>query len=187
MSRVNWKTPLFIFIPVVLFFLFQSFNSGNSVAAIFFYFAAGVLFWTFTEYAFHRFLFHFKAKGKVGKRIIFLLHGIHHDYPNDSNRLVFPPTISIPSAAAFYLLFFFILGQENTQPFFSGFICGYLTYDTLHYALHHFTAKRKFWIRLKVRHMKHHYEDNSKGFGVSSNLWDQLLGSDIKRTAKKDS
>ena len=33
----------------------------------------------------------------------FIIHGIHHDHPNDRMRLVMPPAVSIPLAALFLL------------------------------------------------------------------------------------
>ena len=32
----------------------------------------------------------------------FIIHGVHHDHPNDKLRLVMPPAVSIPLAALFF-------------------------------------------------------------------------------------
>jgi len=64
-------------------------------------------------------------------------------------------------------------------PFFAGFVLGYLFYDMLHYALHHVDLKGKMWIALKTHHLKHHFKDPDKGFGVSSPMWDIIVGSNF--------
>ena len=65
----------------------------------------GLFIWTITEYLLHRFIFHLELKSKIGARIHFIFHGVHHDYPSDSRRLVMPPSVSIPLATLFYFLF----------------------------------------------------------------------------------
>jgi sterol desaturase/sphingolipid hydroxylase (fatty acid hydroxylase superfamily) len=109
----------------------------------------------------------------------FIFHGVHHDYPNDSKRLVMPPSVSLPLAALFYLLFRVILGVQFVAPFFVGFLTGYLFYDLSHYAIHHFNMHNKFWLTIKNHHMKHHYQDPTKGFGVSTPIWDIIIGTNF--------
>ena len=52
-----------------------------------------------------------------GKRLHFVVHGVHHDYPNDASRLVLPPSVSIPLAFIFYGLFLAIFGHLAPTPF----------------------------------------------------------------------
>src|SRR5690606_20289908 len=82
----------------------------------------GMAFWSFTEYMLHRFVFHYHPKSKIGQRIHFIAHGVHHDYPNDSLRLVLPPSISVPLAFLFFGIFYAILGFNYTIPFYGGFV-----------------------------------------------------------------
>lgn len=176
LSKVHWTVPLWLYVPVVLYFLYRSFFSFElTVGTIVWYFIIGLFIWTLTEYVLHRFLFHFPAKSKFGKRIHFIFHGVHHDYPKDSKRLVMPPSISIPLAVAFYVLFFYIFGPVLVAPFFAGFIIGYIFYDITHYAIHHFNMKSKFWLMIKNHHMLHHYKHSDKGFGVSQPAWDYVF------------
>ena len=86
-----------------------------------------------------------------------------------------PPSVSIPLAVLFFFLFHAILGEILVGPFFVGFIAGYLFYDISHYAIHHFNMHSKFWLIIKNHHMRHHYQDGSKGFGVSSPFWDVIF------------
>jgi len=179
--------PLFIYVPVILYFIYQ----GLSVHAIsllnfFSYTALGICVWTFTEYVLHRFVFHWMPPGKFGARMHFIFHGVHHDYPSDSKRLVMVPTVSIPLALLFYLLFRVLLGPVNVAPFFVGFLTGYLFYDMTHYAIHHYNFKSKFWLKLKQHHMLHHYHDMHNGFGVSSAFWDLIFRTTFKRNKSSE-
>lgn len=181
-SRVDYKIPLFIYIPVILFYLYQSvFVHHISVLYIIPLIALGIAVWTFAEYNLHRFVFHWMPPGKLGAKIHFMFHGVHHDYPRDSKRLVMVPAISLPLAVLFYFIFQLILGPELVKPFFIGFVIGYLFYDMTHYALHHVNFKSKFWLELKQHHMVHHYSDPHNGFGVSTKFWDHVYRTTFKR------
>jgi sterol desaturase/sphingolipid hydroxylase (fatty acid hydroxylase superfamily) len=144
----------------------------------------GLIVWTFAEYMLHRFIFHYKPNSHLGERIHFIFHGVHHDYPSDSRRLVMPPSVSLPLALLFYYLFLAIFGAEKVASFMPGFLTGYLFYDMTHYAVHHFNMHSKFWLAIKNHHMKHHYQNSDKGYGVSSPVWDKIIGTDFTDKGK---
>ena len=182
LTRVHFTVPLFLFVPVILFCFYKSiFVFQISFLNVLGYIILGLFVWTFTEYFLHRFVFHWELPGELGKKIHFVFHGVHHDYPSDSKRLVMVPTVSIPLAALFYFLFYNLLGSINVAPFFIGFLSGYLFYDMTHYAIHHFNLKSKFWLELKHHHMIHHYKDDHNGFGVSSKFWDLIFRTTFKK------
>ncbi len=182
LSKVHFSVPLFIYIPVIAYFLYKAIvdyvlGADTIISLIF----VGLFVWTITEYTLHRFIFHFSAKSKFGKKIHFIFHGVHHDYPSDSKRLVMPPSVSIPLALLFYFLFESIFGNILVAPFFVGFIAGYLVYDMSHYAVHHFNMHSKFWLAIKKHHIRHHFENPEKGYGVSSPLWDEIMGTNFPK------
>ncbi len=185
LSRVHWMVPLFIYIPVIIYFFYNSFFYGIDFITVVFFFLSGIIVWSITEYLLHRFLFHHEFRSKFGKKIHFIFHGVHHDYPKDSRRLVMPPSVSIPLATIFYFLFDVFLGSINNLPFFAGFLTGYLFYDMTHYAIHHYNTKNKFWLKVKNHHMLHHYDDPNKGFGVSQPLWDILLRTNFMKDDRR--
>ncbi len=181
-SRIDFKVPLFIYVPVILVFVYRSLfvidiNRWLFVPVV----ILGIAVWTFAEYNLHRFVFHWMPPGKLGRKIHFMFHGVHHDYPRDSKRLVMVPAVSLPLAVGFYFLFRLILGPLYVEPFFVGFVIGYLFYDMTHYALHHANFKSKFWLELKQHHMIHHYSDPDNGFGVSTIFWDLVYRTTFKR------
>ena len=177
LTHVHPSIPFIIWIPIVLFFLFHTLSAtdlGVAMAAA--YFAFGTLFWTLTEYGMHRYAFHYDASTRFGKYLVYLFHGIHHDDPQDPTRLVMPPVVSLVLGAAFYALFRLALGTVNCDPFFSGFISGYLVYDYFHFAIHHFRPRTHWGKTLKENHMKHHFIEKPAKWGVSSPLWDHVFG-----------
>lgn len=172
-THVHWSVPIILYVPAIVFFLLRpSVVSGAMLALLF---LIGILVWTLTEYVMHRFVFHYQPKTGWGQTIHFFAHGVHHDYPNDSKRLVMPPSVSLPLAFLFYGLFFFILPEQFLPRFFAGFLSGYVCYDTLHYATHHAPMKGRLGHFLKQHHLRHHYLTEDRGFGVSSPLWDYVF------------
>lgn len=172
LSHIHPATPFVFFVPVILYFAYLSVTQSSYLAPGLW--ATGLLIWTFIEYTIHRFAFHIQPKSKLGKRFYFLVHGVHHDYPRDATRLVMPLPVSIPLASAFYGLFYVLFAPYH-DGIFTGMISGYLAYDFLHFAFHHFSFKAKWFTWLKVYHLKHHYNDPDSGYGVSNPLWDVIF------------
>lgn len=186
LSRVHWSVPLLVFVPIILFLVYRSIfiyhiNGSDALLLI----IAGIVIWTFTEYILHRFVFHYVPRSEFGQRIHFLIHGVHHAYPKDSKRLVMPPSVSLPLAALFFLMFYEIFRNTNVLPFFAGFLTGYLFYDITHYAIHHFNMHNKFWLAIKNHHSKHHYQNPELGFGVSQPAWDYVFGTTFSNKDSK--
>ena len=186
LSKVHFAVPLFIFIPGILFFVYKAIAEGISLLNFGLYFIIGLAVWTITEYIMHRFIFHYHPSSEFGKKMHFIFHGVHHDYPRDKKRLVLPPSVSIPLATGFYFLFASFLPAQFLYAFFPGFLVGYLIYDMLHYAMHHYNFKSGIMKRVKQHHMLHHYNEPTKGFGVSSSLWDIILRSGFEKQPKRN-
>jgi sterol desaturase/sphingolipid hydroxylase (fatty acid hydroxylase superfamily) len=83
-----------------------------------------------------------------------------------------PPSVSVPLAFLFYGSFYLLIPRGFLPVFFAGFLFGYVCYDTLHYATHHAPMRGKLGHWLKHHHLRHHYLDKDRGFGVSTPLWD---------------
>ncbi len=176
-THIHPSVPVIIYVPVIAFFLYRTaFVNPVSVGYALLLCLAGMFAWTLTEYILHRFAFHYQPTSNWGKSLHFIFHGVHHDYPRDSKRLVMAPVVSIPLAIVFYAGFQQLLGEVYVAPFFAGFIFGYLCYDMIHYATHHFSIKSRFGLWLKHHHMLHHYQDEDKRYGVSTPLWDYVFG-----------
>ncbi|MAT38397.1 MAG: fatty acid hydroxylase [Ectothiorhodospiraceae bacterium] len=181
-SRVHWTVPLWLFVPFVGYALYRPiYIAGLETLEIIGLVAAGIVTWTLTEYVMHRFVFHFKPKSEAMKRFFWTFHGVHHDYPSDPLRLVMVPAVSLPLAALFFFLFWLIFGSVLVWPFMAGFIAGYLFYDITHYAVHHFPIKGKIFGFLREHHMRHHFQQPDKGYGVSSPFWDTVFRTELEK------
>lgn len=176
-SRIHPATPFVVFVPVILVMLYRTWTHDVGFFTAAGLCLAGLFVWTLAEYVLHRHVFHWYKDTPFGRRVHFLLHGVHHDYPNDSDRLVMPLLTSVPLAVIFYTAFYFAFGGVRlAEPFFSGFVLGYLAYDGTHYAVHHFKQTSRLGKFLKRHHMLHHHADHDGGFGVSSPIWDYVFG-----------
>lgn len=181
LTRAHPATPAVVFLPVVcLLAVLADHRLGAREAAL--GALSGYLFWTLCEYWGHRGVFHFEPEHGFGAKLHWMIHGVHHDHPNDPRRLVLPPAFSIPLALLFFGLFVAVLGTTDAFGFAAGFYLGYVVYDTVHFALHHARPKSRVGRRLRELHMRHHFEDHERGFGVSAPWWDIVFNTRPRRS-----
>jgi dihydroceramide fatty acyl 2-hydroxylase len=136
-------------------------------------FLLGFAFWYLFEYCMHRFLFHKKFTSYTGVTFHFLAHGIHHKYPNDPLRLVFPLVPAVIVTAILVSAFRMFLPWSEVFAIAGGVMVGYMQYDCTHYFIHHGVFKKHPWFEpLRESHAEHHYRDHNKGFGVSNPFFD---------------
>lgn len=176
-SRIHPATPFVFWLPVLAYLVYRSVTASSGFVGVGPFVGlvvAGILFWSIAEYVLHRYVFHFKKDTPWGRRFHFLVHGVHHDFPDDKDRLVMPLGASIPMGVLFFLAFWATMGSYGF-PFFVGFGLGYLAYDGMHFAIHHFKMNGAIGKYVKKHHMLHHHLDHDGGFGVSSPLWDVVF------------
>lgn len=169
--------PVFIGLPYYSFV-----KLGFPIWQIMIFFIVGMFCWTLTEYILHRFLFHMIGESERAQRIIYVMHGNHHHFPRDKERLFMPPVPSLIMASVLFSLFYFLMGKY-VFIFYPGFILGYLMYGTMHYAIHAWNPPFKWMKPLWRNHHLHHYKNEGKGYGVSTTLWDRVFGTmfDLKK------
>ena len=142
-------------------------------------FTVGLFFWTFAEYMLHRYVFHWVTEAKWSQRFHFIMHGSHHQYPRDKERLLMPPVPGILMGSIlfglFYVVFWVFGAPKLTFGFFPGFFTGYLLYSFVHRATHVRRPPKRFK-KLWMHHSLHHYRYPDKAFGVSNTLWDRVFG-----------
>ena len=141
----------------------------------------GFAFWTLFEYWMHRVVFHFEPEKGLGARLHWIIHGVHHDHPNDPMRLVMPPSVSVPLSAALLGVYWLAFGTPGAYLFGAGFLAGYLVYDMTHYHLHHRKPRTRVGRLFYELHMRHHFQDDTRGFGVSAPWWDYVFGTSQRR------
>jgi sterol desaturase/sphingolipid hydroxylase (fatty acid hydroxylase superfamily) len=179
------RTP--IWAPICLFFIISGgllywavAEQAFEIPFVALLFIAGWLFFSLLEYCMHRFLFHMPITTEFRKNVQYGFHGVHHDFPKDKKRLAMPIPLSLTFCVVFFSIFWVIM-QENTYGFLPGVLCGYATYLFVHYIVHAYPPPNNLFRALWVNHAIHHYKDDSVVFGVSSQLWDYILGTMPKR------
>jgi sterol desaturase/sphingolipid hydroxylase (fatty acid hydroxylase superfamily) len=176
LSRVHPIVPPLIYLPVMTFALVRAIgHEGLGVVPVAGVFLAGLVTWSLAEYLLHRFIFHLEPDSPWGRRLHFIIHGVHHDYPHDPMRLVMPPSVSVPLAILTYLLIRLLLGPAWSLPAFAGFLLGYLIYDMTHFHIHHHRSDNRLSLALRRYHYRHHFQQSDRGFGVTSPLWDKVF------------
>ena len=183
METMTKTHPLVIYsmyFPVIIFMLYYGVAyKGLSIGWSVLMFVLGALLWSLFEYAMHRYLFHMIVERPRAQRFVYTMHGVHHEYPRDKERLFMPPVPSLIIASIIFGTMYAAMGW-NALAFFPGFLFGYLVYGSMHFAIHAF-APPKMLKALWRNHHLHHYKHPDKGFGVSSVLWDVVLRTVPKR------
>lgn len=172
-----------IYLPLSIALIYYSATAMAEPAwKIVLLFIAGSFVWTLFEYIMHRFVFHYVAESERARNFIYILHGNHHHYPRDRERLFMPPVPSLILSSALFFIQYLFLGM-NVLMFFPGFIMGYLMYGSMHYAIHAWNPPFRWMKPLWRNHHLHHYKDDGKGYGVSTTLWDRVFGTmfDLKK------
>lgn len=169
----------------------------------------GIFLWTFAEYFIHRWIFHMDvntdSRFACTFQLHFLIHGLHHKVPFDSDRLVFPlvpaTIMTIIFGSLLYILIYrfthhpllvgagSLIGIEgfslwqNIYPWWFMFmfgkwnflILGYVAYDLIHYYTHFGNPSIEHLHYMKRYHYQHHFVHEDIGFSVSSSLWDRVF------------
>jgi sterol desaturase/sphingolipid hydroxylase (fatty acid hydroxylase superfamily) len=167
----------FVAIPIVILLLAiaaireQGFTGAGLWVVTF---VAGLLVWTFVEYAVHRWVYH---------AIPFFeqFHDAHHEDPT--------ALIGVPSfvssgiiLAVFFVPLWLTIGIVLAGGFTSGALLGYAGYMLVHHASHHWTLKPGSMLyRARVQHMAHHYHNSPGNYGVVTSFWDHVFSTNVDR------
>jgi sterol desaturase/sphingolipid hydroxylase (fatty acid hydroxylase superfamily) len=176
-GQSHWVMPGIWFLPIVAYGIHRFLASGRPVMVGAAVFVVGWLSFSLVEYILHRWLFHYQFEDTEDGRLkAFLVHGYHHQYPDDRLRLVAPPLMSWPVGVVLFALCALLLPAPLAWIAFAGVCCGYLAYDWLHYYSHHGRPKRGVGKWLAQYHMLHHHDGFEGRYGISSPLWDLVFG-----------
>jgi sterol desaturase/sphingolipid hydroxylase (fatty acid hydroxylase superfamily) len=141
--------------------------------------------WQVTEYFVHKHLFHWLGIGPISRRFHDIVHGFHHKYPDDGDRLVMPLAVSIGIASILGGALYFAHAPAKTVPLWVGVLAGYLFYDFMHWSTHFRKPRTKWGRKMRAHHMSHHFADIDTNFGISNRFMDVLLGTLKKRTREQ--
>lgn len=176
LSHVHPIVPLLMWSPISVYLMYKAINVDGLSASVFAITGLlGLVIWTLTEYILHKYVFHFNGQSKLSKGFVYLFHGLHHDDPQDPTRLVMPPFPALLIMSVIWSFFALFVPVLYMSAFMAFFIVGYLCYDYIHYATHHFKMSSKVGRYLKKHHLQHHFKHEKAKYGVSSPLWDYFF------------
>lgn len=136
----------------------------------------GLFAFSFIEYFFHRWMFHTRVP------LFEQGHRTHHEQPLGYDSLPFflPAVVLLTLAGLFALIMptGFALLMAGAITF------GYIIYGLSHFIIHHVRFKHPWLRRWAGAHHVHHYHPDSN-FGLTTPLWDVLLGTRYVRQARK--
>lgn len=176
LTRTHIAVPLIIFVSYTTVLLYWSIThttlSWSTTVLTFF---SGMLTFTLVEYLVHRHVFHMAVFTERRTKLQYIMHGVHHEFPKDKERLAMPPLVSITIATLLLFLFRLLLA-DLAFSFLPGFLVGYAGYLSVHYMIHTFQPPNNFLRALWINHSIHHYKNGEMVFGVSSPFWDIVFG-----------
>lgn len=175
LTRTHISLPLIVFSAISSYLIYR----GSTVYGLTVYqhialFVAGYMAFTLVEYLMHRFVFHMDESTTVKKKLVYTLHGVHHDFPRDKDRLAMPVPLSVTIATGFFFLFKLFLG-DLVFGFLPGFLMGYAWYLWVHFMVHAMQPPKNVFKIFWVHHGIHHYKQPERAFGVSMPFWDLVF------------
>jgi sterol desaturase/sphingolipid hydroxylase (fatty acid hydroxylase superfamily) len=181
LSRTHISIPVSIFIVyAVTLFYWSIAHTSISVTSSVSLFGLGFISFTWVEYQIHRHVFHMSTFTRWREGIQYLIHGIHHEFPKDKDRLAMPPLMSTAIGIVLLLISKWIIG-DWAYSFMAGFLISYSNYLLIHYLVHAYQPPNNIFKFLWINHSIHHYKNGEGVYGVSSPLWDVVYGTMEKK------
>jgi hypothetical protein len=135
-------------------------------------FAAGALSWSAAEYGLHRFLMH-ELRGKGLASVEHLEHHADVTYFSPTSKKLLSAAgttaVAYPAVSA-------VAGRRTATAFTAGLLSMYATYEVLHRRAHTHPPRSAYGRWLRRSHLHHHFGAPRRNHGVTSPVWDRLLG-----------
>jgi len=167
-------------VPLALLFVAAGRDADGGWAAPI---TAGVLWWTFAEYAFHRWLYHLRPRWRPARSLFDAIHLQHHRQIADRRLWNAGPLLAIPIAV---ILAGPVLAVTRdpavTSRVLLGTVVAYFVYEWAHYAAHAREWRSGPLAYLQGFHLHHHHGNARECFGVTNPLWDLLFGTAAPRS-----
>jgi dihydroceramide fatty acyl 2-hydroxylase len=175
-TRANYWLEVGLDAALGAILLVAGWQRSASLGAVALAVAVGLFAFSFIEYFFHRWMFHTRiplfAQG----------HDKHHREPLGYDSLPFflPAAILLCLTGLLVLVLptGFTLLMAGTATF------GYVAYGVSHFVIHHVRFQHPLLRRWAAAHHVHHYHPDSN-FGVTTPLWDYLLGTRYVRRPRQ--
>ena len=182
-ARRHLRLPTLFYVPLSLGALATALATpGARLAGLAFY-ALGLALWPPVEHAAHRYVLHGAFPDGPGRwrrllhRLFDDLHWEHHAHPWDGDRLGGSLMQTLPFATLLVLLALAVAPWYTLALTVAALMLGFIAEEWMHYALHLHPLPGGYYRRLRRHHAFHHSLVGAElAWGVSSPLWDRLLG-----------
>jgi len=142
--------------------------------------AVTLLVYPAAEYFLHRFVLHgrFLYKSPLTAKVWKRIHYDHHADPHDLAVLFGALYTTLPTIALVALpLGWLVGGNAGAFAALGTALLLFAGYEFCHCVQHlPFTPKNRWLREIKRRHLAHHFHNEQGNFGITSGLWDRLLG-----------
>jgi hypothetical protein len=133
---------------------------------------AGAASWTAVEYGLHRGVMH-EMRGRGLASVEHLEHHADVTYFSPASKKLasaaVTTTVAFPIAVA-------VAGRRRAFAFTVGLIAAYFGYEVAHRRTHTHPPRGAYGRWARRNHLSHHFGAPMRNFGVTSPVWDRLLG-----------
>ena len=158
-----------VLLCLIVFDTYEGFFGWSIVLLL----GCGLFSWGLIEYGLHRFVFHYDARSRFGRELLYSAHLSHHENPTATNQISASFYLSAPIAAMYWLLVWAATGSRTAAFYlFIGMATGYFFYKWLHFQCHHRRSRFRLLRYLRRYHLLHHYRTPGLRFGVTSPVFD---------------
>lgn len=179
MAAATWRqfTPFYFYTVLAICLGLLAAREGLSTLSVIFLLVCGFLSWGLIEYVLHRFIFHYHARSRLGRKILYQAHISHHENPEAIKKHFASLLLSTPISAGYWLLGWIVTGSVAEASYlFIGMATGYFFYEWLHFQSHHRKSRLRVLKYLRRYHLLHHYKTPELRFGVTSPFFDMAFG-----------
>lgn len=135
--------------------------------------AAGAASWSAAEYALHRFAMH-EQRGRGLPSVEHLKHHADVTYFSPASKKL---ASAAGTTAVAYPLAAWAAGRRWATGFTGGLLAMYFAYEAAHRRIHTHPPRNRYGRWARRNHLQHHFGTPMRNFGVTSPIWDRLLGS----------
>ena len=132
----------------------------------------GAASWTATEYGLHRFVMH-EMRGRGLPSVEHLKHHADVTYFSPTSKKI---ASAAGTTAVAYPVVASVAGRRWATAFTAGLIAMYFGYEVAHRRTHTHPPRNRYGRWARRSHMHHHFGAPMRNFGVTSPVWDRLLG-----------
>jgi sterol desaturase/sphingolipid hydroxylase (fatty acid hydroxylase superfamily) len=137
-------------------------------------FAAGVVAWSFGEYALHRFAFHV-PRGRWKGSHEHLRHHAGIDHQPGTTALSWAGIWTV-GATVFGPIGWLVAGIAGGVALGLGWVVGFYLYEYLHWSEHRAGPGGRYGRWARRHHLHHHFGAPLKNHGVTTPFWDVVFG-----------